>query len=296
MKPPSERRVPGSGLEISLSEWAPTGTPAAGSPAATVVILHGFLDQGAAWAEVAAPLAAAGHRVLAPDHRGHGRSEHVGRGGYYHFPDYLRDLDAWTGALLEAPSVLVGHSMGGTIAGMFASTRPERVRALVLVEGLGPGSVRDDLAPGQLREHLEHLRRPRTHSAMPGVEDAAARLRRFNPAMSAPLAALLAARATDPAPGGGVRWRWDPLHRTRSAIPFSLERHLAFLRRVRAPTTLVDGERSPFQIDRRQEREEALPIARRVTLPCGHNPHFELPRELAAVIAEAARAPTPSPD
>jgi len=273
-----ERYVQGSGLRVCLCEWGDPTDP-------TVIILHGYLDQGAAWTDVAEGLVARGLHVLAPDHRGHGRSDHVPAGGYYHFPDYLRDLDAWTADL--APFALVGHSMGGTVACMYAGVRPERVRALALVEGTGPHSVGDEDAPQQLLTHLNHVARLRPHSAMPDVDDAAARLRRFNPDMRPALARQLAERATEPHPDGGVRWRWDPLHRTRAAAPFSLARFLHFLARVKAPTSTIIGTKSPFQPDQLDARLAALPVIAQHTLDCGHNPHFDRPDALAALIAGA---------
>jgi len=273
-----ERYVQGGGLRICLSEWGDPNNP-------TVILLHGYLDQGAAWADVAEALVARGLHVIAPDHRGHGRSEHVPTGGYYHFPDYLRDLDAWTADL--TPFALVGHSMGGTVACMFAGVRPERVRSLILVEGTGPHSVNDDDAPRQLLTHLKHVARVRPHGPMPDVEAAADRLRRFNTALRPALARALAERATEPHPDGGLRWRWDPLHRTRAATPFNLARFLCFLARVQAPTTTIVGTKSPFNPDLHDARLAALPMVTEHTLDCGHNPHFDQPDALAALIASA---------
>jgi len=56
------------------------------------VLVHGFLDLGYTWHEVAATLATRAH-VIAPDLRGHGDSDWLGAGGYYHFFDYIPELD-----------------------------------------------------------------------------------------------------------------------------------------------------------------------------------------------------------
>jgi pimeloyl-ACP methyl ester carboxylesterase len=88
-------------LRLRICEWG-EGNP-------TTVILHGYLEQAAAWDAVAQRLAG---RVVAPDHRGHGLSEHVGRGGFYHFWDYVSDVDALI-ATLDQSVILIGHSMGG---------------------------------------------------------------------------------------------------------------------------------------------------------------------------------------
>ena len=118
-------------IQLRIRDWA--------GPEPTVVLLHGFLEQSAAWDPVARSL---GRRVVAPNQRGHGRSGHVGDGGWYHFWDYVGDLDQLV-EHIGGPIDLVGHSMGGTVAALYAGTRPDMVRRLVLVEGLGRNPLQE---------------------------------------------------------------------------------------------------------------------------------------------------------
>ncbi|MFT5682150.1 MAG: pimeloyl-ACP methyl ester carboxylesterase [Myxococcota bacterium] len=242
-----------------------------------VLILHGWLDQGASWRRVAAGLAAAGHRVIAPDHRGHGRSAHAPPGSYYHFPDYITDVDALLRALDLPPVILIGHSMGGTIATTLAALRPERIARLVLIDGLGPPATTTEQAVTQYRTHLRHLAAPRPLAVLPDVAAAAERMRRMNPLLPAEEATFLAARVTRPVPGG-VSWCWDRLHQTRSPIAFDLERHLAMLRLIAAPTTVLIGANGWYPgLPDLQTRIDAVPDATRIDLPTGHSPHMADP-------------------
>lgn len=275
-----ELSVGSRGHALAVCTWGPErGRP--------VVILHGFLEQGAAWDTVAAILASAeggGRRVLAPDQRGHGRSGHVGAGGFYHFWNYVSDLDA----LVEhvgGPIDLVGHSMGGTVACLYAGSRPEQVRRLVLVEGLGPldNSAK---AVERGRQFLAHLREEPTHGPLASVDDAAQRLRRSG-GMPAPIAHQLAERSTRPTPDGGRTWSWDPLHRARTPHPFYAAAFTEFLRAIEAPTLLVEGGASWFVVPDRDARVAAIRGCAVHALPgVGHMPHHEAPAALAALIGD----------
>lgn len=283
-----ERDVTLRGLRFRLCEWGPQG-------GSLVVLLHGWLDQGAAWDAVAVHLAQAGHWVVAPDHRGHGHSDWTPTGSTYHFLEYVADLDALMVQLeAEAPSrtpvTLVGHSMGGTIAALYAGLRPQRVGALVLVDGLGPPSVSDDAAADQAATFLEHCRTPRTHRVLVNVASAASRIRRTNPGLSRARAEWLADRVTEELPGGGVQWRWDPLHRTRSAVAFDSDRLLAVLSRVECAAWLVVGSTGWYAgLPGMDARQGALRAGcTRVDLPCGHDVHHAEAERVASVVRDAA--------
>lgn len=262
-----------SGIPLRLSTY---NDDAPGRP---LVILHGFLEQGAAWQWVAAHL---NRTVHAPDHRGHGLSGHLGPGGFYHFWDYVSDLDLLLRQLSpDAPVDLLGHSMGGTIASLYAGSRPERVHRLVLVEGLGPPDTSHSLLP-RARRFLMHRREPPTHTPMKDVEEAAYRMRRHNPLLGEDRALRLATRITRQNPhGDGLIWTWDPRHRSRNPRPF-VEAHFSeFLAAIPCPTLTVDGSRSGFP---GAERAVHLPNATTATLDAGHLVHLDAPEALAKAI------------
>jgi pimeloyl-ACP methyl ester carboxylesterase len=104
-----------------------------GGTGSLVVFLHGANDQSGAWARVVGPVKAR-HRVLVPDLPGHGGS------GPKHGPLGVADLYAGVEALLAAeargePATLVGNSMGGWLAMLYAHRHPDRVTGVVLVNG-----------------------------------------------------------------------------------------------------------------------------------------------------------------
>ncbi|MGK7949277.1 MAG: alpha/beta fold hydrolase [Xenococcaceae cyanobacterium] len=271
------------GLRLYLCAWGPEEGP-------LVLCLHGILEQGAAWSEVAIRLAQKGYRVIAPDLRGHGRSDHVGKGGSYNLIDFLADIDAIVDFLADRAFTLVGHSLGSVVAAIFASIRPQKVKNLVLVETILPTEVEEENAAEQLVTHLDYLASPPKHPVFPDVETAAERLRQGTPALSKPLAMLLAKRITEPCEGG-VRWRWAPLLRTRAGIGFNgigRSRYLGLLKRIKVPITLVYGDKSIFNRDEDlAEQQAAMPKAQKVVLSGGHNLPLETPSGLAKIISSA---------
>ena len=129
--------------------------PAAGGP--TIILEHGAFGCAADWAVVQDKLAAKGLRSLAYDRAGVGHSDPgpVPRDG--------RAIVADLAALLRAtdepgPYVVVGHSMGGLMARLFALTHPERVIGVVLADPVTPDIMRTAAGPRVVRAYGRTLR------------------------------------------------------------------------------------------------------------------------------------------
>jgi len=102
-----------------------------------VVFIHGIGASLYSWRHTLPPVVSAGYRVVAFDNRGFGFSEQPAHG--YRNADYVRLVVALLDSLGISSAVLVGHSMGGTIAADVALTYPDRVRGLVLIDAAGYG-------------------------------------------------------------------------------------------------------------------------------------------------------------
>ncbi len=125
---PRSQRIPGEGgLEIHVLEWSAEGVP--------FVMLHGFSNDAHIWDDFA-PVIAPSYRTLAVDLRGHGDSAWDPERRYdYEF--HIGDLERVTEALGIERFVLMGHSLGGRVATLFAGKHPERMAGFVLVDS-GP--------------------------------------------------------------------------------------------------------------------------------------------------------------
>jgi pimeloyl-ACP methyl ester carboxylesterase len=102
-----------------------------GGDGVAAVLVHGLAGHAGEWDGTAAWLAGS-HRVVAPDARGHGRSER--RPGDVSRAACVDDLAGCIQLLGLAPAVVIGQSLGGHTAFLLAARRPELVRALVVAE------------------------------------------------------------------------------------------------------------------------------------------------------------------
>jgi pimeloyl-ACP methyl ester carboxylesterase len=301
--------VVASGLRHHVIVWNDAAPVSAERP--SIVLLHGLMDLAWSWEGVARRLATprageAPRRVVAFDWRGHGETDPVGAGGYYHFPDYARDLDALLPLVApgEAAVDLVGHSMGGSAAVLFTGARPARVRRLALLEGLGPPDMPAAALLDRTRAFLDGVARvmaERRERPMRSLDEAVARMRQQHPDLTEALGRFLASKATrparaeagagdaetggagTPAPTAGLVWRFDPLHRTTSPSVFRADQHAAFLEAVRCPALALCGERGfrPADEATRLSRLRARLVELR---GAGHMMHWTHPDEVASTL------------
>jgi pimeloyl-ACP methyl ester carboxylesterase len=273
-----------NGIDLFVHRHREEAAPSSGL---TVLLVHGFLDNGATWDQVAARLAAAGHEVVAPDLRGFGRSDRVGAGGYYHFPDYVADLAALVESLAPARLGIVGHSMGGSISVYFAGTFPERVERLALLEGLGPIDNPPEMGVARMEAWLRDLKRvERTPRALGSLEEATARLAERHPRVPREVLAARAAQLTRVDEAGRLAWAYDPLHRTIGPTPFYAAHFKGFLRRIPCPTLIVGGGTLGWHVPDEEERAACLQSVERFDLEeAGHMMHWTQPEALGERLA-----------
>jgi len=286
MIPVSRKIALATGLTYHLLEWSPERA----DDDHTVLLIHGFLDLAAGWIETVQAGLAGRFHVVAADLRGHGDSDWIGAGGYYHFPDYLADLHDLIAKVGRARVSLVGHSMGGGVAAYYSGSFPERIHKLALLEGMGP-PPQEPAGPGRIGAWLSAWARVRDQvgRSYASLDEAAARLRQHDPLLSAELARRLAERGTRPTADGRLRFKHDPLHATPGPMGFDLAVAERFWRNVRCPVLVVDGAQSLFRLSPEDDaaRRGCLADARTLTLPgAGHMMQRHQPAALAAALAQ----------
>jgi pimeloyl-ACP methyl ester carboxylesterase len=229
-------------LEIALADRR-LAAIAWGDPAAPPLLaLHGWLDNAASFSAIA-PLLAEDRYVVALDLRGHGRSSHLPTGAWYHYVDYFDDLRAVLHHFGWTRATLFGHSLGGTLASLFAAAYPERVETLLLVEALGPLTVPPEGTLAQLKRGLDERAAFASRRALRVFADleSAIEARAMASGFSSDVARALVERGVQRVDGGYV-WSSDPRLTLTSAQRYTESQVLAMLAGIRAPTLLVLAE------------------------------------------------------
>jgi lipase len=237
-------------LRLHLWEWG-EGEP--------LVCLHGVTEYGGHFRRLAAALP--GRHVLAPDLRGHGRSE---REPPWRLEQHLEDVLDTVG---DEPRDWLGHSFGGRLCVELAVRRPELVRRLVLLDPalrLQPGNAYRLAETERSGEHWPPQVRGRLFHTPP--ELLAEEQADGNEHSRAAVVAIFGELA-------------------RPAPPFP-----------RVPTLLVLGrDESVVGPQRRELYAEALgPLLETVLVPGGHMVLLDAFAETSAAVSEWVRRPAPA--
>jgi len=281
------------GLSCHVRQWG----AAAGRP---LLLLHGWMDNSASFQFFADALLAdgdAGWRLIAPDWRGFGLSEWAA-GGTYAYTDYLADLDALVEALDLGPQVtLLGHSMGGYIACMYAAARPARVARLINVEGMGLRAREGAEAPAHLAQWLDQLKTTRMPKSYDSFDALAARIVRNNPALTLERAQFIARHWAAQLAPGVVTLLADPGHNAVSPDLFRLDEARALWGAITCPVLWVEAddsrnsERHCITPEGLQQRRASLKGAQLARIAgAGHMAHLEQPQALARLAQAFLRA------
>ena len=270
------------GLRYHVRTWGKAS-------AAKLFLLHGWMDVSASF-QFAVDALKHDWFVIAPDWRGFGLSQWTHDS--YWFPDYIADLDA----VLEhyqpgSATNVVGHSMGGNVANLYAGIHPERIGKLVLAEGFGLPPTKAEKAPERYAQWLDESRKPPGLRPYASFDEVIERLKKNNPRISDERAAFLAPHWAEQLPDGSIRLRADPCHKMVNPVLYRIEEAMACWRRITAPAlwlsgngewmmkwmkgdkALLDSYRSCY----RSLREQTIADA-------GHMMHHDQPERFAAAI------------
>jgi len=279
--PPRHELIAVRGIRHHVSRWGPFSDD-------PLVMMHGWADTADTFQFVVDALKG-DWPVAAFDWRGFGRT--AARTDSYWFPDYFADLDQLLDRLCpKGPARLVGHSMGGNVALMYAGIRPERVRCVVSMEGFGLARTHPEQAPERIRKWLEQLRESPVFGEYGSFDELAQLLLRRNPRLTRDRAEFIARSWAATTPEGKVRVLADPGHKLVNPYLYRRDEAEACWRQITAPAMLVLAEQSEFlpklgTDGMAASLRENMPAVRVEVLPgAGHMLHHEQPEAVAHLL------------
>jgi esterase len=261
-----------NGLQLHYVEWGSPVNP-------SLVLLHGFQSNAHTWDTFSQAMADTYH-VLALDQRGHGDTSWAPAGNYA--PESsVSDIDGFITALRLAPTVVIGHSMGGRHAAMVAANYPDKVRKVVIVDTAAE-------FPPAMRSQQSTTDAPPQPETFDTFEEVVQNGIKQYPLT--PEAELRHANYHNLYRGvdGKWSWRWDinllQWRRRNRSAPGDL---YTYLQRIQCPTLLIRGQRSPLLTPEvAQKMIQALPNGRTVDIAnAAHTVNADNAPEFHAVTA-----------
>jgi pimeloyl-ACP methyl ester carboxylesterase len=274
------------GLRTHVMHWGAEDAP-------KIFMQHGWMDVAASFQFVVDCLQQDWH-VITHDWRGFGLTERA-QADCYWFADYLGDLDALlTHYSPDAPVNLLGHSMGGNVATLYAGVRPERVAKLVNLEGFGLPATQPEQAPERYATWLNELRVPPSMKSYASKQAVAQRLMKTNPRLLPERADYLAQHWAAPDADGQWHILGDPAHKITSAMLYRVDEAMACWAKIQAPVLWMEASDTDIwrwmgpkdtarcEIDRRLQ---VIPNCQQALIEdAGHMLHHDQPEALAKLI------------
>lgn len=273
------------GLRLNVAEWG----PADGVP---IVMLHGIRGYLQTFEPIAQALPPP-WRTIAFDQRGRGDSDWDPHRNYY-TDTYVRDLATVVDALGLGGFHLLGHSMGGINAIVYASAHPQRVRSLV-IEDAGPGAFERSAGAQRIQRELQD-----TPAGFDDWAAAAAFMRALRPSVTEQAREQRLRAMLKPRGDGGFTWRYDHAGIAATRLAPDPARSVDLMARVPAiacPTLVLRGGRSDYlQPDMAQAMCDANPRLRWTEIAdAGHYIHDDQPQAFFAVLCDFLGSVEPRP-
>ena len=242
MEGPTSHTYYSQRLRLHYVDWGNEDAP-------PLLLIHGGRDHCRNWDWVAERLRDDYH-IIAPDLRGHGDSQWM-IGGSYNHVDYVYDIAQLLHQTKMTPVTIISHSLGGSIALMYAGLFPDTVTRLVAIEGMGPPPqmIKDRIEvpiEERLQFWISDLRKasgriPRRYSSL---EDAYDRMQTENPHLTEAQARHLTIHGSNQNEDGTYSWKFDNYVRTFSPVGVPFKEQYKMYSRITCPTLLVRGTES----------------------------------------------------
>jgi pimeloyl-ACP methyl ester carboxylesterase len=184
--------------------------------------------------------------VIAPDLRGHGDSEWA-RGASYTSLEYVYDIAQLVEQENLGPVNIIGHSLGGMIACLYAGVFPEKVASLISIEGVGGywQKLHAETHPQtRIREWIDQSRTlaGRVPRRYPDLGEALQRMQSSNPHLSEERAEHLTIHGSNRNEDGTYSWKFDNYTHAWLPLGLTFEETQQLWEQISCPTLLLNAK------------------------------------------------------
>lgn len=218
--------------------------------------------------------------VIAVELAGHGKSDHRSLDNTYQLLDYVYDLYSLIKSNKWNKVHLIGHSLGAVVASLFASTFPEMIDKLILIEGFGPITADPKETRQQLKKSINiRYKAQIKRSSDKGYKsvEQAIKARLLVSDFNKDIATILVTRSlikTDKK----YRWRSDPKLKQLSSMKMVESQAIDLLSGITNSTLLILGEDGYQSLrDKLDKRKNVLSSLNSLTFAGGHHVHMQQP-------------------
>ena len=221
---------------IAGIQWGASSKP-------LVLALHGWLDNAASFSQLA-PMLSEEYCIVAIDLPGHGHSDFIGEGGsYYVWESMSAIMDVLEyfehHGEYSKPVAVLGHSMGGVMASLYAGSFPDQINTLILLDSMGPMVTSAEQTPQQLAKGImEHRKSPSQIRVFPNLDSAIKARQKSSQGMTEEELTAIVERNLM-AVTNGFQWRTDQRLRRASKVRFTEEQVSAFLSSINSPVLAI---------------------------------------------------------
>ncbi|QJR82200.1 alpha/beta hydrolase [Alteromonas pelagimontana] len=248
-----------------------------------IIGLHGFLDNAASLEPLFPYLTQ--YRFISLDLAGHGTSTHRPHGSHYNLVDYLQDLYSLLDHYEFNNVILLGHSLGGILATMYAATFPEQVKGVISIDACGPLTKPTDTIAEQIRTSiLSRFKKSRNRLNIVNLEEAVQARCNVSDIKPEHAKAIISRNLTQDA-GGHCFWASDPKLRTVSTVRLTEEQAEALMRNVQCPVWFGAASDSFKEVKNSYEaRQHWFKNSQCEYFVGGHHIHMEKPELVGTAI------------
>lgn len=250
-----------------------------------IIGLHGYLDNAESIRVLAPHLQA--YRFIALDLAGHGRSQHRPVGANYNQADYLQDLYALIESQKWERVILIGHSLGGILASMFAGLFPEKIQAVVSIDACGPLVEDESTTQHQMREAIINRYEKRQSQRRPVDLEKAIEARCRISDIPEHAARKILTRNLVVDDSGTPFWSSDSRLRTKSILRMTESQAENIMRAIVCPLFFIGASNSFKNLEAvYPKRAPWFKNARYEQLVGGHHIHMENTHDVGALIRQ----------